>query len=92
MLSFSGLQEENNIWELASKEPPNQHRTWEAFGCPSSFKEPPFLCESGSKPATWLHNLSASYQNLITENYYAKAIVEVPTKQFIKDLKYLLGV
>lgn len=83
-----------NIWEFVSREPFIARHTWEEFGHLSTFKEPPFLCESSSKTSEWLQNLSPNFDSMAFQRgptKVADARVFVEFKDFIKDAQHLLG-
>lgn len=79
-----------DIWEIASKMPVNEHRTWESLENADPVKELAFACESGPKT---LHD----FEKILDANSYklcegnAVAINIICSNQFIKKLKYMLG-
>nr|CAH7735023.1 unnamed protein product [Callosobruchus chinensis] len=85
-----GISDED-IWEMAAREPFCDRRTWESFGYAEPEKEQPFLSELGDLSSLWVENLETLYMvPLFREEALFKSKI-IPRKTFIMNLKYLLA-
>ncbi|VEN64037.1 unnamed protein product [Callosobruchus maculatus] len=82
---------DDDVWEMAAKEPFCNRRTWESFGYAEPDKEQPFLSELGDLSSLWVENLETLYMvPLFREEAIFKSKM-IPRKTFIMNLKYLLA-
>nr|CAI5853816.1 unnamed protein product [Callosobruchus analis] len=85
-----GISDED-VWEMAAREPFCSRRTWESFGYAEPDKEQPFLSELGDLSSLWVENLETLYMvPLFREEAIFKSKM-IPRKTFIMNLKYLLA-
>lgn len=80
-----------NIWDIASKLPLSNHRTWESLDNWEPMKELPFACESGPKTLHNLKKIINANTPAILENKYIEENI-ISTIDFIKCLKFMLGI
>lgn len=81
-----------NIWEVAIQLKRSAKLTWESYGCGPPDKEKPFLSELGELSSLWVENLPSLYQtNSLCPSYTVVNSKIKPRKDFVKDLKFLLG-
>lgn len=81
-----------NIWEVAMQSKLSARLTWESYGCGPPDKEKPFLSELGELSSLWVENLPSLYKtNSLCPSYTVLNSKIKSRKDFVKDLKFLLG-
>lgn len=81
-----------SVWEVAMHLKLSARLTWESYQCGPPDKEKPFLSELGELSSLWVENLPSLYKtNSLCPSYTVVNSKIKPRKDFVKDLKFLLG-